>query len=163
MASDKQAGKPPAPIEQNKCSVCGKPLSFDKEIGATCKEHAGKLRKYSVTADEVPEGYVRMSIVCRLANEQGISTPALVRAAGGDAATKPLLDPVFQVTYVGRSKWLHPDVLTKGFKLLKGSEEKAQTQKKLKSTGSDFSRQFVVKAMKNIEQVAAQSEAELVL
>jgi hypothetical protein len=111
-----------------KCKVCGKPLSPSSgDIGATCKAHAGKLRQSARELDKVPEGWVRMSKVCRAADDAGIGTRAVVKASGGDAAVGPLLDPIFQVVYVGRGKFMNPEVLTKGFELLKKavSEPKA--------------------------------------
>jgi hypothetical protein len=63
-----------------------------------------------------------MSEVCRKANDAGITTSALVNAAGGDAAVKPLLDPIFKVVYVGRNKFMNPAVLTTGFQLLKAHQ-----------------------------------------
>ena len=60
-----------------------------------------------------------MSKVCRAADAAGIGTAAIVKAAGGDACTEDVLDPVFKVVYVGRGKWMNPEVLTKGFNLLK--------------------------------------------
>jgi hypothetical protein len=105
------------------CSICGKPLVKGEGIGATCKAHQGKLRQ---TAEEVavaPEGWLRMSAVCRKAVEQGITISQVVNASGGDACTKPLLDPIFKVKYVGRGKWMNPEVVTKGFALLKQLKE----------------------------------------
>jgi hypothetical protein len=126
MASDNGTPKTPHKV----CAICGKPLSpLTGEIGDTCKAHQGKLRIAAVQAEVVPEGYVRMSKVCEAANKEGITTSALVNATGGDAATKTPLDPIFTVTYVGRGKWLNPDVLTKGFALLKAHQiEKAEAK-----------------------------------
>jgi hypothetical protein len=104
--------------EGNKCTVCGKPLTRG-EVGDTCKNHEGKLR---ISAEEVsvaPEGWLKMSDVCRLAEEKGLKTSQIVNASGGDACTKPILDPVFKVAYMGKRKYMNPDVITKGFQLLK--------------------------------------------
>jgi uncharacterized protein YdbL (DUF1318 family) len=135
MASqDASSTKPYKPENAGKrCLICGKPLSpLAGDIGDTCKGHVGKLRIAANTAEVVPEGFIRMSKVCEAANKEGITTSALVNATGGDAATKPVMDPVFTVTYVGRGKWLNPDVLTKGFALLKAHQlEKAETKAKV--------------------------------
>ena len=102
-----------------KCKVCGKPLSpTSGDIGATCKAHEGLLRRSATVADKVPEGWVRMSKVCEAANLNGITTRAIVKASGGDACVGPVLDPIFKVIYVGRGKYMSPDVMTKGFDLL---------------------------------------------
>ncbi len=112
------------------CAICGKPLSPSMgDIGDTCKAHEGKIRIEAKIAEAVPDGFVRMSKVCEAARDQGIPVSAVVNACGGDATTKPPLDEVFRVTYVGRAKWLNPDVMTKGFALLlRHREEKAQAK-----------------------------------
>lgn len=118
----------------NKCAICGKPLSpTSGEIGSTCKAHEGKLRQNAETREAVPEGYIRMSVVCRAAVENGLTIGQIVNASGGDACTKPIMDPVFQVVYVGRAKYMHPDVMTKGFNLLKAKViEKPEKGSKVK-------------------------------
>jgi hypothetical protein len=83
----------------------------------------GKLRQTAEEVAVVPEGWLRMSAVCRKAVEQGFTISQIVNAAGGDACTKPLLDPIFKVKYVGRGKWMNPEVVTKGFALLKQMQE----------------------------------------
>lgn len=112
-------------LSEARCPECGKPVMKPKDggLGATCYEHQGKLRRNASEASAVPEGWLRMSAVCRKAVEQGITISALVTAAGGDAAVDPLLDPVFKVVYVGRGKYMNPEVLTKGFNLLKAKKD----------------------------------------
>jgi len=107
-----------------KCPICGKSVIKPKDggVGSTCYEHMGKIRATADTVAAQPEGWLRMSKVCRKLEEAGITTSAIVRACGGDACTGPLLDPVFRVKYVGRAKYLHPDVLTTGLKLLKAGK-----------------------------------------
>lgn len=116
--TQKVAVKIPAKSLQNVCKVCGKPLTRG-EIGDTCLSHEGKLRQNADVREAVPENWVRMSKVCDAAVEQGLTINQIVKASGGDAATKPVLDPIFKVVYVGRGKWMNPEVLTKGFALLK--------------------------------------------
>jgi hypothetical protein len=112
--------------EGNRCITCGKPLTHGEQ-GDTCKAHEGKLRQSADIGTAVPEGWIKMSEVCRKANDAGITTSALVNAAGGDAAVKPLLDPIFKVVYVGRNKFMNPAVITTGFQLLKAHQmEKAE-------------------------------------
>jgi hypothetical protein len=113
---------------QQKCKVCGKPLSpTSGEIGGTCLEHEGKLRSTAVEATVVPEGWLRMSKVCQAALDKGIKISAVVTASGGDACTKPIMDKVFEVTYVGKAKYMNPAVVVKGFEMLlaKAAEPKA--------------------------------------
>jgi hypothetical protein len=105
----------------NKCQTCGKPLTHGEQ-GDTCKAHEGKIR---ATAEEVPvapENWIKMSDVCRAAEEQGLKTSQVVRASGGDACTLPIMDPVFKVAYVGKRKYMNPDVMTKGFAMLKAHQ-----------------------------------------
>lgn len=122
-------------MSSNKCLVCGKPLSpTSGDIGATCKAHQGKLRQSAQVAEKAPENWVRMSKVCEAAVKEGLTISAVVNAAGGDAAVKPVMDPVFQVVYVGRAKYMNPDVLTKGFALLKAHKaEKAAPKPKVET------------------------------
>lgn len=114
--------------KQGRCPECGKPVMRPKEggLGSTCADHRGKLRQYAVQAEKPPEGWLRMSRVCDAAEAVGLTRNSVVMASGGDACTKALLDPLFQIVYVGRAKYMHPDVLTTGFKLIK--EHKAQAK-----------------------------------
>lgn len=105
----------------NKCAICGKPV-FGAEIGKTCQAHQGKLRAEANVAEKAPEGWVRMSKVCDAAEKAGLKRGDIVNAAGGDAATKPVLDEIFRVVYVGKAKYMNPEVLTKGIALLKQSK-----------------------------------------
>lgn len=107
---------------EGRCTICGKVVwKADAETGAgdTCKAHIGKIRQFATESTEAPEGWVRMSKVCRAAEAAGFTTSAIVKAAGGDAATDPLLDPMFRVVYVGRAKYMDPRVLTEGFAIMK--------------------------------------------
>jgi len=106
---------------EGRCQTCGKPLvASSGDIGATCKLHQGKLRSTAKLADVVPEGYIRMSKVCRALETKGLSTHTIVKSCGGDACTAPVMEPlnIFQPTYVGGGKWLNPEMLTKGAELL---------------------------------------------
>lgn len=116
-------------MEQPRCTICHKPLDSAAEIGATCKRHQGHLREFANSADKAPEGYIRMSTVCKLAVEAGLTIGAVVNAAGGDAAANnPPLSEDFRAVYVGRGKWLPPSVLTAGFALLKQTREAKTAQ-----------------------------------
>lgn len=105
----------------NKCAICGKPV-YGAEIGKTCQAHQGILRTHANQAEKAPEGWVRMSKVCDAAEKAGLKRGDIVNAAGGDAATKPVMDEVFRVVYVGKAKYMNPEVLTKGIALLKTSK-----------------------------------------
>jgi len=120
-----------------RCQICGKPLDSAADIGATCSKHVGKIRLYATEADKPPEGWLRMSKVCDLAEAVGISRHAIVNAAGGDAVTLPIAEELlqhFQVVYVGRGKWMPPSVITEGFAALRKMQEaKAVTPKEPKA------------------------------
>jgi len=105
------------------CAICGKPLfkDYDGSIGGTCKAHQGKLRQNADESSAAPEGWLRMSLVCRKAVEVGLTIGSVVKASGGDACVDPLLDPIFRVTYVGKAKFMNPLVVTQGFNMLKAS------------------------------------------
>lgn len=107
-------------LAEGKCPICGKSVYRPKDggVGSTCYEHQGKLRQSATEAQAAPEGWVRMSKVCDAAVAAGLTRGSIVKASGGDACTGPILDPVFNVVYVGRAKFMHPDVLTKGINML---------------------------------------------
>jgi len=133
----------------SKCKVCGKPLSpTSGEIGATCKAHEGLLRRSAKEAEKVPENWVRMSKVCEAANKIGITTRAVVKASGGDACVGPLLDPIFQVIYVGRGKYMNPEVLTKGFDLLQKQASQPKAPKAEKPAVAE--KQAVAEALQTV-------------
>jgi hypothetical protein len=117
--------------KEGKCITCGKDIvkSFDGQ-GSTCKKHEGLIRRNSDAATEPPKGWLRMSDVCRKAVAYGLTIGSVVQAAGGDAATDPLLDPMFRVVYVGRGKWMDPRVITEGFKLIE--QKRAQPKETVK-------------------------------
>lgn len=109
---------------ESRCVICGKPVMKPNSdgVGSTCEAHVGKIRLHADSANTPPEGWVRMSKLCRAGEALGLSTSSIVNACGGDAATKPILHPVFRVVYVGRGKWVSPEALTVGLSLLLGKE-----------------------------------------
>lgn len=130
-AKETQAEKAIRWGKEGKCTTCGKDImkAFDG-MGSTCKKHVGLLRRNSGSAAEPPKGFLRMSDVCRKAVDYGLTIGSLVTAAGGDACTDPLLDPMFRVVYVGRGKWMDPRVITEGFKLIE--QKRAQPKETIK-------------------------------
>jgi hypothetical protein len=124
-AEDKAKALAEARIKDSRCPVCGKPVFHptDGGLGGTCKGHIGKIRQHANEASAVPEGWLKMSFVCRSLEAKGFKTAAIVKACGGDATTDQVLDEVFRPTYVGKRKYLHPDVLVKGPALLKKAQE----------------------------------------
>jgi len=124
----KVAASPETPVSkypEGRCQFCGKPVlkTDDNGFGSTCHDHQGKLRLGARTADKAPEGYLRMSKVCRALEALNFTTSEIVKACGGDATTEPAIHPLFQPVYVGRAKWLHPDILTKGPDILRNHKK----------------------------------------
>jgi len=132
-----------------KCPVCGKNVMRPKDggVGSTCFEHAGKIRAGAIIAQSIPEGFVRMSKVCDAAQEIGLTRGSVVKASGGDACTEPPIDEIFRVTYVGRSKYLHPDVMVKGLQILKAGK-KAPSTVQVAGNGSTPTKSLVEAALK---------------
>jgi hypothetical protein len=119
-------------IKESRCPICGKPVFRPKDggLGSTCMEHQGKIRKHATEANAIPEGFVKMSQVCRHLEGKGFKTSEIVRACGGDATTAPVLDDIFRPVYVGKRKYLHPDCLTsKAEALLKKAREAKPVEK----------------------------------
>ena len=86
----------------------------------TSDEVAAKFAELSVKAIPEDNGkpWVKLADVgdaCRVA---GIAISRLVRATGGDRGMNPPADPLFQIVYFGRVRYVHPDVLTTGLTML---------------------------------------------
>jgi len=77
-----------------------------------------EARRKQLSAEEVPAGHIKLTEVVGACRVEGIPVSKLIRATGGDRCMTPPLDPVFQVTYVGRTRYLKPETLTQGMKLL---------------------------------------------
>lgn len=70
----------------------------------------------SPTIPVTPEGlaYVKLATLTDACRVAGVPISKMVRATGGDRGMYPPIEPLFQVTYVGRVRYLHPEVLTQG-------------------------------------------------
>src|SRR3989337_4048298 len=75
-------------------------------------------RKAELTRTEVPEGWVKLAEVALKCRENQIPISKFVRAFGGDRGMAPVADPVFQFVYVGRTRYVPAEALTKGIQLL---------------------------------------------
>lgn len=85
-----------------KCAICGKPtpLNVAGEIGATCKAHEGKIGKYyrQLPKNANLEGeYVKLSVLCRRAEQAGKTAGFVVGLTGKDGGTQPPYNPIWQV------------------------------------------------------------------
>jgi len=101
---------PSSPKVEHTCSRCGKritdPKSIELGMGPTCRRRTmwlkGKtLEEHyaSITLEEVPEDYIRLSALIEAANKIGISSHRILQACGGDRALRNPEHPFFQVYY----------------------------------------------------------------
>jgi hypothetical protein len=81
-------------------------------------EEEVKAKRASLTVEEAPKDWVKVSEVGDACREAGIPVSKFVRAFGGDRGMSPPADPVFKFVYVGRTRYVSGDCLTKGLKLL---------------------------------------------
>jgi len=107
-----------------KVKVAKEPRFAKKWTPEKWQEHLKSLQK-----DAVPEGWLGMADIVKLAKEAGIKTSRICSAMGGDRAGGEVWDPVFQIFYVGGRKYGSPEILTKGFELLKDPEFHKQERK----------------------------------
>lgn len=83
---------------------------------------AWKTKLAELTVDKVPEGWLGMSEIVKAAQGEGIKVSRVCTAMGGDRGTGEFWDPIFRIVYVGGRKFGSPEILTKGFELLKDPE-----------------------------------------
>ena len=81
-------------------------------------EEQVQARKAELTLTEVPEGWVKVSEVGAKCRVEGIPVSKFVRAFGGDRGMSPPVDPVFAFRYIGRTRYVAPEALTRGTALL---------------------------------------------
>jgi hypothetical protein len=74
-------------------------------------EEAVRERKAQLAAESPKEGHIKLSEVAAFLKESGIPVARLVRATGGDRAMNPPISPMFEVTFVGNTRYLSEDVL----------------------------------------------------
>lgn len=79
-------------------------------------------RKTELTVEEAPKGWVKLAEVSNACREAEIPVSKLVRATGGDRCMNDPIDPLFTVVYVGRTRYMKPQVLTTGMKKLADPE-----------------------------------------
>jgi hypothetical protein len=86
----------------------------------TAETWAARLAE--MTRPAVPEGWLGMAEIVSAAVAQDIKRSRICSAMGGDRCANAPWEPVFQVVYVGGRKYGSPEILTKGFALLKDPE-----------------------------------------
>lgn len=112
----KEAVKKEGPV----CLVCNKPLTDPESIalgvGPLCRakgwtKEAVAAKMAELKQEKVPEGWIKLAEVANLCRAEDIPVSRLVRAIGGDRAMEDPIDPIFQVIYVGRSRYLSPEAV----------------------------------------------------
>lgn len=100
-------------------------------------EEQVKAKRAELTVEEVPEGWVKVAEVSNACREAGIPVSKFVRAFGGDRGMNPPAAPVFAFVYVGRTRYVSGEALTKGLEMLKNPEFlKAKRTRKPKEEGA---------------------------
>ena len=101
------------------CSICHKPLSKHTSVqngmgdtcankikllpaGTTLEEHYEKL-----SADEVPEGYLKLKDAIAKLNDKNISTYRVLQAVGGDRMLRKPLNSHFKVVIVAGTRYIN--------------------------------------------------------
>lgn len=114
-------------VKRYKCQYCGKWIKFDTweefEAGDYChqlREERGfdevslaELRA-SMTVEEVPTSkdgreYIKVAVLGMVCRREGIPVSRLVKAFGKDRSIDGPMHAKFQVYYVGRARYVHPD------------------------------------------------------
>lgn len=125
--------------------------------GLNAEQWATKLA--SMTKTDLPEGYLGMAEIVKAARGENIKTSRICTAMGGDRGMSEPWDPIFQVTYVGGRKFGSPDILTKGFALLKDPEYHKAVHKgrphkeKIEMTGEAGKKVHVNEPKKSVDPV----------
>jgi len=104
------------------CAICGKPLSdeqsLERGIGPLCwaRQESGVdlgAHYQEITIEQAPEGWIKLSEVAKTLSENHLVPVArLLKACGGDRALDPVLHERYQVLYVGKTRYLSPEVLS---------------------------------------------------
>lgn len=92
-------------------------------------------RYEELAAEAIPQTddgrpWVKLAEVGDAFRMAGIPVSRLVRATGGDRGMNPPVNNLWQVVYVGRTRYLHPDVLTEGIKAMQEDPTLATTPRK---------------------------------
>jgi hypothetical protein len=82
-------------------------------------EEQVKARKAQLTLEEIPAGWVKISEVATTCRANGVPISKFVRAFGGDRGMQPVAHELFKFVYVGRTRYVAPEVLTQGIAMLK--------------------------------------------
>lgn len=121
-------------VKEKKAKKSAEPKYGRIRDGLSEEQIAARLAELQV--EELPPGAVKLAEISTQCKKEGIPVSKLVRATGGDRAIDPPVDPVFQVMYLGRTRYLSGDVLTKGMELLRDPEFlRTRRKRKAKEAG----------------------------
>lgn len=123
-------------LEVTKCQWCGKFLvrdtSLEHEAGDRCYDlHVNRGlttvdlqgQRKTQTLPEVPEGWVKTSVIHKMLEKRGIPVSRMVKAFGGDRGDGPLLDPRWEFHFIGNARYVDGWCASEeSFKMLMGSE-----------------------------------------
>lgn len=110
------------------------------------EEEVRKMRE-SLTVNEVPEGWIKISDLHKICVKEGIQISRMVKAIGGDRGMEPVLNPDFKIIYSGRNRWISPKAATKeSLNLLRGMGRKAMSDEE-KAAKAAAKKEAQVKAL----------------
>ena len=110
-----------------KCQYCGKWIKADTWDEAMAGDYCHQLReergfddaslaelRASMTVEDVPDSedgrpYVKVAVLNKICRREGIPISRMVNAFGKDRSIDGPMHPKFQIVFVGRARYLHPD------------------------------------------------------
>lgn len=87
-----------------------KPMKIRQDKDWTEKQI--EARRVELTVEEVPPGFVKVAEVGTWCKEMNFPVARLVRAFGGDRGMGEPVTPLFQIVYVGRTRYISDKVMT---------------------------------------------------
>jgi len=94
----------------------------EPRLGKKWTAEAWTAKIAEMTVQQVPVGWLNMAQIVKKAVENDIGRSRICAAMGGDRCASEPWDEVFKVVYVGGRKYGSPEILTRGFELLKDPE-----------------------------------------
>lgn len=114
-------------VKKYKCQYCGKWIKAESWEEFLAGDYCHQLRdergftdaslaehRASMSADEIPvtkdgREWIKVATLNRICRREGIPVSRMVKAFGKDRSIDGPMHPKFQVVYVGRARYLHPD------------------------------------------------------
>ena len=100
-------------------------------------EQYKKLQVTEIPVTEDKRPWVQLTELDDTCKIHGVSISKMVKAIGGDRGMNPPLDPLFQVVYLGKRRFVHPDTMTLGLEKLKDPNFAATARKPRESKPVD--------------------------